>query len=348
VVRYGGRLRVLVDGVAVADAAVSLPRSVLVGFTAGTGSRTDRHVIGHIRAVSGPAARVSVSAGQGAAAPAVVTLTTSASLAGRSALKSASIVFGDGTHWASLSSPTASVAHVYGFAGTYAATAYVADVAGHTSKATVTVHVAAPTGSALPAFTDSGWLRPGSANSAVVDSGSRVTLTPDAPTQQGQVWWHSPVASDGLTATFTSDIAGAGTPWADGMTFGLLDGTADPATAVGSGGGGLGLGGLPGAGVVLDTFDNATGTNVNIVAVATSDSGGLVYLQPVSSAGPSLHNATHRFDVAYRAGRLQLREDGVLVRDVALSLPSTVIVGFTAATGGYQERHSVTDVTIRP
>ena len=50
----GGRLQVKVAGVQVLDTAVSLPANVLVGFSAGTGGLTDRHLVSAVKVGSGP------------------------------------------------------------------------------------------------------------------------------------------------------------------------------------------------------------------------------------------------------------------------------------------------------
>ena len=49
-----GRLQVKVAGVQVLDTAVSLPANVLVGFSAGTGGVTDRHLVSAVKVGSGP------------------------------------------------------------------------------------------------------------------------------------------------------------------------------------------------------------------------------------------------------------------------------------------------------
>src|SRR6202008_2064105 len=82
-----------------------------------------------------------------------------------------------------------------------------------------------------------------------------IQLTPAQQYQAGSAFSTLPVPTNGLAASFSAQLTGG--PGADGLAFALSDATKSGPTGIGSSGGGLGLDGLTGLGVALDTYQNA-------------------------------------------------------------------------------------------
>jgi hypothetical protein len=62
---------------------------------------------------------------------------------------------------------------------------------------------------------------------------------------------------------------------------------------------------------------------------------------------PALRTGTHTVTVDYTtAGHLVVHIDGVQVLDTAVALPPSVLVGFTAGQGGYDDNHIVRAASI--
>jgi hypothetical protein len=65
-----------------------------------------------------------------------------------------------------------------------------------------------------------------------------------------------------------------------------------------------------------------------------------------ATAIPHLRGALHHVDVTARDGHVAVAVDGKAALDVAVALPSQVLLGFTAANGGLNDRHAVANVHI--
>ncbi|MGW4160791.1 choice-of-anchor D domain-containing protein [Streptomyces sp. NPDC004788] len=205
-------------------------------------------------------------------------------------------------------------------------------------KATVTA-----TAYAVPPPGPNGWTYNGSA----AMSGTTLELTPLQTYQRGSAVQATAVPSANLRARFTATIGGG--TGADGMTMMLLDASkATPKALSASSGGSLGFAGLPGVAVTLDTYDNgANDPSANFVAVATGGSGATLTYAATATNVPNLRSGSHTVDVVVTStGRLQVSVDGTRVIDVAVTLPKNVLVGFSGATGGRTDRHTVTGVRI--
>ena len=198
-----------------------------------------------------------------------------------------------------------------------------------------------PCTSELPAVTDATWQRNGSA----IVSGSAVQLTAAVNSQTGSVVYTQAMASAGLHVCFDAQITGGS--GADGMTLMLLDASAGNG-ALGAGGSGLGFGGLPGMAVALDTYLGTGDPSDNFVGVAdTGTVDGLHYLGTNTAIRMLEGSGTIPVEVRVVNGRLQVTLDGTLVLDVASgTLPSQVRLGFSAATGGLNNRHLVSNVRV--
>jgi hypothetical protein len=196
----------------------------------------------------------------------------------------------------------------------------------------------APTLPALP-FT-SGWQLNGSASA----SGGDLTLTPNEPLRAGSAFWPTPVATDDLTVAFDATIdQGTG---ADGLTFVFADPAAGAtATSLGAAGGGLGYSGIPGVAVTLDTYRGGSDPSANFVSIATAASGDNFTYAATSSAIPILQNSTRRVVLRYVGGVLQVSIDGVLYLTQPVLIAPNALLGWTAGTGGFSNRHLINNVT---
>ncbi|NUT20972.1 MAG: choice-of-anchor D domain-containing protein [Hamadaea sp.] len=194
---------------------------------------------------------------------------------------------------------------------------------------------------ALPPPGVNGWTFNGTAKL----SGTDLVLTPAAKGVKGSAFQSTVIPPTRLKAHFVAQISGGGTIGADGMTLALLDSSKAGVTSLGGGGGGLGFQGLPGVAITLDTYRNSWDPATSLVTVATTGSSGHLAYAATASV-PNLRSGTHTVDVAYASGQLTVAVDGRQVINVAITLPAGIIAGFTGATGGYFDVHTVRSVTI--
>lgn len=181
-------------------------------------------------------------------------------------------------------------------------------------------------------------------NGAAVLSGTDLVLTPATASVAGTSWYSAAVPAARLHARFTA-LIGGGTG-ADGMTFTLLD-PGSATTSIGADGGGLGYSGLSGIAVTLDTYKNDADPSSNFVAVATSGQGTALTYAATSTAIGELRTGTHRITVVVTPiSHLLVTVDGANVLDVPVTLQANVIPGFTSATGGLTDMHTVRNVVI--
>jgi hypothetical protein len=193
---------------------------------------------------------------------------------------------------------------------------------------------------AVPPPNNPRWSR----NGVAALSGTDLVLTPATASVTGSSWYGVAVPTSRLTATFTASIGGG--TGADGMTFTLLDPTS-ATTSIGSGGGGLGYSGLHGIAVTLDTYKNAPDPSANFVGVATSGLGTSLTYAATSTAVGALRTGTHRVNLAVTStSHLVVTVDGAKLIDSPVTLPANTILGFTAATGGLTDVHTVRNVVI--
>ncbi len=205
---------------------------------------------------------------------------------------------------------------------------------------------AAPPGS-IPSPVSGGWQLNGSAKLITTGSPANLQLTAATNYQAGSAFWPTPVPGVGIAAAFDAFIGpGSG---ADGLTFTLADASVTKPTALGINGGGEGFSGIKGIAVSLDTWKNAVNPSSNFVGIATDVSTAgtntLNYVTTNSSI-PSLRNAVHHFVVTTFSTGMTVTMDGAQVLSYTISLPPTVLLGFTGGTGGFNDVHQVQNVFI--
>jgi hypothetical protein len=205
----------------------------------------------------------------------------------------------------------------------------------------VTGAAVSPTGGTpLPTVGGGSWMFNGSA----AMSGATLALNPLQNNQTGSAVFSSPIPSNGLQASFTATIGGGG--GADGMTFALLDASANSPQSIGVGGGGLGFSGLPGVAVALDTFKNANDPSYNFLGLSTSGtSDALTYLATATNI-PNLRTGSHTVQVSVTGNTIDVSLDGTHELSATVNMPASVLAAFTGATGGVNDNHAVSNVAI--
>jgi hypothetical protein len=199
-----------------------------------------------------------------------------------------------------------------------------------------------PTGGrALPSVVGGGgWVFNGSA----AMSGSDLVLTPAVNNQAGSAVYTTPTASDGLQAAFTAQIGGG--TGADGLTFALLNAASNTPHSLGGGGGGLGVLGLSGVAVTLDTYQGGNDPSSNFVGLSAGSANGVLTYVATATNVPNLRAGTHPVVVGVSGGRVTVSIDGTQVISATVSVPASVLPAFTGATGGLNDIHIVRAVTI--
>ncbi|MFJ8106191.1 choice-of-anchor D domain-containing protein [Streptomyces sp. NPDC096132] len=224
-------------------------------------------------------------------------------------------------------------------------TAFVAFTGGTGSRTDIhTVRDVAVTAAsyAVPPPGPNGWRYNGS---AILYNSTNLVLTPATADRRGSGLQSTAVPSARLRARFTATIGGG--TGGDGLALLLLDATKTTAKALGGGGMGLGYAGLPGIAVALDTYRNGTEPSANFVGIAAGSTGGRPNYIATSTAVPALRTGSHTVDVHVTgAGHLVVGVDGVQVIDKAVTLPPNVLVGFSGATGGRTDTHTVTGIRV--
>jgi hypothetical protein len=185
-----------------------------------------------------------------------------------------------------------------------------------------------------------------SLNGSAALAGESIVLTPAAPLRAGSAFWPRAPPADGLTVSFDASLGGGS--GADGLALVF----ADPARGVapdslGGPGGGLGFAGLPGVAVALDTYRNDGDPSANFVGVAAGDGPGGGFGWIATNAGvPGLRERPRHVTVAVRGGALLVYLDGALALETPVALPPAALVGFTAGTGGAEDEHAVSNVSL--
>ena len=209
-------------------------------------------------------------------------------------------------------------------------------------------YTAAPPPGTIPSPLAGGWQLNGAALLNAAASPPDLQLTPATNWVVGSVFYPTPIASAGITASFDvflgSGTSGSG---ADGMTFTLADASVSKPTAIGNNGGGEGFSGITGIAVSFDTWKNTNDPSSNFVGIATTNSAQqqLNYVTTNSSV-PPLRNTVHHVVVTTAATGISVTMDGTQVLAYATQLPSKVLVGFTGSTGGFNDIHQVQNVNI--
>lgn len=221
------------------------------------------------------------------------------------------------------------------------------DAAGtHTLTVPVTgTAVAAAAGTIVAPPPGGGWRFNGSARML----GTVTDLTQLATAQAGSADYSQPVASNGLTATFTVRLSGGGTRGGAGMTLSLLDATKTRASALGVGGRQLGYGGLPGVAIALCTVKGGSNyPSANFVGIATGVSNGQLVFAATATGVPNLRSGTHVIGVTVASGKITVTVDRTQYISKAVTVPPTVRLAFTGATSTtLTDHHKVLSATIK-
>ncbi|WP_271189421.1 choice-of-anchor D domain-containing protein [Dactylosporangium matsuzakiense] len=201
--------------------------------------------------------------------------------------------------------------------------------------------VAGATTTTLPAPPAANWV----ANGSTTITGGTVRLTAAQPEQTGTAIYASPFSPARLNATFTIRIGdGNG---ADGLGFMLLDATKSGPTSVGLGGGGLGFSGLNGVCVAFVTYPQPGYPSNNFVGISVAGNDRNLTFLSTATAIPNLRSGTHVVQVsAGGSGNLVVSIDGVQALNTTVALPASALVGFSGATGGSNDVHEVSNVSI--
>ncbi len=195
---------------------------------------------------------------------------------------------------------------------------------------------AAPTATA-PA--QGGW----QLNGTAALSGTTLQLNPATDHMAGSAFWTTAIDPTSVNATYTSTM-GPGTG-ADGMAFVIVP-SSDGATSLGTGSSAYGWGHLGGVAIVEDTYQHVNDPCANLVGVTDSENAnGPVWLA-TSCAVPNLHGS-HTISVTENNGTITVSVDGTRYINVAgVPIPSSAFLGFTGATGGLADVHSVSNTAI--
>ncbi|GAA5194116.1 hypothetical protein GCM10023322_57720 [Rugosimonospora acidiphila] len=218
--------------------------------------------------------------------------------------------------------------------------AFTASTGGATDQHLVR-NVSISSGPTMIAPPGSGWRFNGTA----AMSGASLVLTPARALSAGSVLYSTPVATDGLAASFGLSMNGG--TGANGATFALVNPASGGAGSLGSIGSGLGFGGLAGTAVIFSTYPQLGVDSHSFVAVVTGAAGGGLTKLGSSTAVPNLRTGTHNVLITVVGTTLDVAVDGSQILSVPVaSLTPTAIVGYTAATGALTDVHTITDAQV--
>jgi hypothetical protein len=173
--------------------------------------------------------------------------------------------------------------------------------------------------------------------------GTQVVLTPATASQAGDVVYPTPVFGAGLKATFTTTIGGG--TGGNGVAFALLDASKNTKWSLGHSGAALGWAPLRGVAVVIGA--GATGP-ANSIGIATGParSGSGLALAASARLSQDLRTGSHVLSVTTTATALTVRIDGGPPLTAKVTIPRSVLLAFTGATGTQADQQSVSGVTI--
>jgi hypothetical protein len=174
-------------------------------------------------------------------------------------------------------------------------------------------------------------------------NGSANLLTPATTSQAGAIIDPTAISAANFEAGFTSVITGG--TGGDGLTLSLLDASAVSSTAVGNHGNGLGVTGLAGIYVILDTYTG--GKAASSVSIGINPTSGTAPKLLFSTTNVPSLLGTHSVWVTMYNGVLTVAVDDAQVLQGAVTLPASVLPAFTAGTGATTDAQSVSDVTMQ-
>jgi len=185
---------------------------------------------------------------------------------------------------------------------------------------------------------------------SAAQAGSALRLTPSLPGLAGSAWTTAKVGiAGGFISQFDFRISDLVNTGSDGFAFVVQNSSA---TALGSGGGGIGFAGIANSlAVKFDTHQNGLEPGQPSVGFQPLGQESGLFSLGATAAVPNFKDAqTHHARVAYLLGTLSLFIDdmntALLVRSLDLSSLLTLDqgqawVGFTAGTGGGYENHDI-------
>ena len=208
------------------------------------------------------------------------------------------------------------------------------------SNVNISTVPAAPS-STIPA-PPSGWKLNGKAKMV---NNTILQLTPASTFVAGSAWYTTPVQTDGLDISFTSTMNGGTGGTGTALVF------ADPSTStsyVGANGAALGFAGASATAVILNTYQSSGAPAANFVAIGTSalNSGSPKWLM-TSTNVPNLRSGSHLVHVSIASNVLTMAIDGTRTVQARVTLPPTVLLGFSGSTGKLTDLHQVSAVSIK-
>jgi len=173
---------------------------------------------------------------------------------------------------------------------------------------------------------------------------SVLQLTPTSTYVAGSAWYTTPVRADGLDVTFTSTIGGGTGGTGTALVFAA---PSTPTSYVGANGAALGFAGISATAVVLNTYKSSGAPAANFAAIGTSapNSGSPKWLTSSTNV-PNLRSGSHVIHVTVTSNVLTASIDGTRAVQATVSLPPTVLLGFTGSTGKLTDLHQVSAVAI--
>ncbi|MBS1932527.1 MAG: Ig-like domain-containing protein [Bacteroidetes bacterium] len=205
-----------------------------------------------------------------------------------------------------------------------------------------------------------GWVNNGNASFGTISSATSLILTPSTGNQAGSSFWKNAITlpSNGSFSAFFSYQIDQNTSRADGFTF-VLQQAGN--TAIGTGGGMLGLNGISGKSVAIefDTYENG-GTDPDNNHIALDINGDITHstgvVKSIKTNTLDLADANVKYvwiDYNGSSNKLEVRVSYSSSRPSSATLSTSsyklntifssmnVYAGFTAGTGGAWERHSI-------
>jgi Abnormal spindle-like microcephaly-assoc'd, ASPM-SPD-2-Hydin/HYDIN/CFA65/VesB-like, Ig-like domain/PQQ-like domain len=211
----------------------------------------------------------------------------------------------------------------------------------HTLSVPVTATgVAAAAGQQAVSPPGGGWTSNGSSRM----SGTSLVLTPAAADTAGSAVYPVPEPSSSLHVSFTASLGGG--TGGDGLTFSLLNAATEGPNALGGDGADLGFGGLSGVAVGLDTQKGTGDPSDNFIGISTGATGGHLNYLATASNVPALRTGTHQVGITVSGGTITVTVDGKQYLSAKVTLPPSVLLAFTGATGGATDQHTVSGVSI--
>jgi hypothetical protein len=199
----------------------------------------------------------------------------------------------------------------------------------------------------VPSPVAGGWQLNGSAVLNPTASPPNVQLTPTTNWVAGSAFYPTPVPGTGITAAF--DVFTGGGNGADGSTFTIADASVTKPTALGNNAGGEGFSGITGLAVSFDTWQNGADPSGNFVGIATTNTAQqqLNYVA-TNTTVPTIRNTVHHVVVTTTAAGIAVSMDGAQVLTYAppAGMPPWVLLGFTGATGGFNDNHDFQNIAI--